>query len=75
MLYGHLHDQREAWLDSVFPGRRSQDCGVDTAKRLLGRYTCFSEEEIYHSLIKQPGSDPVEFYEQFRGKYIKDLPS
>lgn len=72
MLYGHLHDQRESWIDEHFPGRRSQDAGVDTAKRLLGRYTCFSEKEIYDSLIVQPGSDPVEYYEQLRGKYIKD---
>lgn len=69
MLYGHLHDAREAWIDERFPGRRSQDVGVDTAKRLLGRYTCFSEEEIYERLIQQPGSDPVEWYEQNRGLY------
>ncbi len=72
MLYGHTHDMRESWIDERFPGRRSQDCGVDTAKRLLGRFTCFSEEEIYHRLIKFPGSDPVEWYEQNRGKFNKE---
>ena len=61
-LYGHCHDQREATLDAMSPGRRSMDCGVDTAKRLLGRFRPFSEIEILNLLLSRPGHDSVEFY-------------
>jgi calcineurin-like phosphoesterase family protein len=61
-LYGHCHDQREETLDRMFPGRRSMDCGVDTAKRLLGKYRPFSEIEILKLLLARPGHDSVEFY-------------
>jgi calcineurin-like phosphoesterase family protein len=59
-LYGHTHDQREAILDDFWPKRRSMDVGMDTAKRLLGSYRPFSEDEIYERLRFRTGHDPVE---------------
>ena len=55
-LYGHSHGEAETKLDSVFPGRRSMDVGVDNAKRLLGEYRPFSFEEIRGFLKDRPGS-------------------
>lgn len=73
-LYGHTHDQREWTLDRAFgrvfrwfrPKRRSMDCGLDTAKRLLGDFRPFSEDEIYEILAPRPGHDPVTFYKNRR---------
>lgn len=65
--YGHMHDQREKTLDACFPGRRSTDVGLDTARRLLGEMRPFSEHEIIDLLMSRPGHDPVEwYYEQDR---------
>lgn len=61
-LYGHNHSQREEYLDKLWPERRSMDCGVDNAKRLLGEYRPFSEDEVLSILGKRAGHDPVEFY-------------
>lgn len=62
-LYGHMHMQREFTLNSLFPGRRSMDVGVDNALRILGRPAPFSELEIIELLSSKPGHDPVEFYQ------------
>lgn len=67
-LYGHNHDMREATLDEVFPGRRSMDCGVDAAKRLLGDFRPFSDQWIVSRMIQKPGHDPIEFYKNLRGE-------
>lgn len=65
-LYGHVHAQREETLDMVFPGRRSMDIGLDNAKRLVGDYRPFTEDEIVSFLAPQAGHDPVEFYRNRR---------
>lgn len=65
-LYGHCHAQREETLDMVFPGRRSMDCGLDNAKRLLGYYRPFSEVEILERIGNNPGHDLPSFY---KGSY------
>lgn len=65
-LFGHVHDQRTRTIEEAFPGIRAMDVGVDSAKRLLGSFTCFSEDEIYDLLIDRPGHDLIEFYEQLR---------
>lgn len=62
--YGHLHDAREETLDSVFPGRRSMDVGVDSALRILGEPRPFSELEILDILLSRPGHDPVSWYRE-----------
>ena len=70
-LYGHNHSQREEYLDNLWPGRRSMDCGVDNAKRLLGEYRPFSEDEVLAILGSRPGHDDVEFYiNQQRGPVV-----
>lgn len=61
-LYGHVHAEREDWLDIALPGRRSLDIGLDNAKRLLGDYRPFTEEELYDFLSVKPGHDPIEYY-------------
>lgn len=66
--YGHLHDAREQTLDTLFPGRRSLDVGVDTAKRLLGDYRPFSDQWLVKNLWSRPGHDSVEWYKQRRGQ-------
>lgn len=67
-LYGHTHGMREETLDTLFPGRRSMDAGVDEAFRILGEWTCFDEQEIYDILSTRPGWDNVDFYKQLRGE-------
>jgi len=62
-LYGHTHDQREATLDAVFPGRRSHDAGLDTAFRRFGVHRPFTEMEVFDYLINRPGHDLPEFYQ------------
>lgn len=64
--YGHVHDEREEWMDAALPGRRSQDVGLDTAKRLLGEYRPFLDTEVYDNLITRPGHDPIEYYARRR---------
>lgn len=54
-LYGHVHDKMETLLDNLFPQRRSQDVGVDTAKRLLGEYRPFHYEECVVPLLQREG--------------------
>lgn len=61
-LYGHVHAEREDWLDIALPGRRSLDIGLDNAKRLLGDYRPFTEEEVFDLLSVKPGHDPIEYY-------------
>lgn len=66
-VYGHVHSEREETLDTVFPGRRSMDVGIDNAFLLLGEYRPFMDQEIVDRLIARPGHDPVEWYEHRRG--------
>lgn len=58
-LYGHNHDGYEAVLDAAFPGRRSMDCSVDTAYRLLGEHRPFEVTEIFDLLSGRPGHHPM----------------
>lgn len=70
-LYGHNHAQRETYLDELWPGRRSMDCGVDNAARLFYQYRPFHEDEIIDLLAQRPGHDDVEFYiNQQRGPVV-----
>lgn len=71
-LYGHCHDMRSNTIETIFPNIRSMDCGLDTAKRILGEYEPFHEQEIYDILSVRTGHDPVDFYIQQRGTYKKD---
>lgn len=71
-VYSHMHDMREQTMDSIFPERRSMDCGFDTAKRILGEYIPFSEIEIFNILGRRKGHDDVNFYIKNHGEYIKN---
>lgn len=70
--FGHVHDQRTETIEGMLPDARAMDVGVDAAHRLLGKFTCFHEQEIYDILIQRPGHDPVEWYVGRRGEYQKD---
>lgn len=50
-LYGHSHSGAETFLDSILPGRKSMDVGVDNANKLLGSYRPFLLEEVV-SILK-----------------------
>jgi len=66
-LYGHLHRQREAWLDiALGSDRRSMDCGVDYIHHLTGRFRPISEFEVAGMLLKRKGHDHVAFYKAFQ---------
>lgn len=69
--YGHVHDQRTSTIEQAFPEIRSMDLGVGAAKRVLGDYTCFKDQEVYDILISRKGHDDVEFYEKNYGRYQK----
>lgn len=65
-LYGHNHAQREAYLDAIWPDRRSMDIGVDNSQRLLDEIRPFNELDIIRILGPRDGHDPVSFYEDYR---------
>lgn len=67
-LYGHMHDQREVDLDRMMPDRRSMDCGVDTAARLLGEFRPFREQELADILVPRSGHDPLDYYLKLKGQ-------
>ncbi len=64
--YGHIHSQREAYLDVLWPQRRAMDVGVDNLFRLYGEYRPISEEELVAKLSCRQGHDQVSWYEAFR---------
>lgn len=65
-LYGHCHDQREQFLDKLFPERRSMDVGPESAARLGLGWTIFEDDYIYDRLMARRGHDNVEFYKSFQ---------
>jgi len=54
-LFGHSHSNAEEMLDEKFPGRRSLDCGIDNAKKILGEYRPFSSLDIKTIMDAKPG--------------------
>lgn len=54
-LYGHSHATAEKMLDTIMPGRRSMDVGVDNAAKILGEYRPFSVDEIRKIMEKKAG--------------------
>jgi len=54
-VYGHCHFQREAYLDGIWPERRSMDVGVDSARHHLGEFRPFSEDEVVQILGQRKG--------------------
>ena len=60
-LFGHLHDdqEKEERMDLAFPGRRALDVGIDAARRILGEWRPFSEEEILYLLKDRQGHEEL----------------
>jgi len=69
-LYGHLHDQREEYWNSIpeLKERRSMDVCPESYKRIFGEFGIFSEDQIYDILSKKTGHDDVEWYKKQRGE-------
>lgn len=66
-LYGHMHRQRESWLDNALgPERRSMDCSVDNIAHLTGHYRPISEFEVASILMNRTGHDNPEYYKAFQ---------
>lgn len=68
-IYGHIHSQREAYMDELWPERRSMDVGVDNAKRLFGEYRPFSHADLLAQFDGRAGHDSLEYYKQLRGEW------
>lgn len=62
-VYGHLHGVREACMNQMMPQRRSGDVGVDAARRMLGEYRPFNENEIINWLGRKEGHDQLAYYD------------
>ncbi len=54
-LYGHSHSTAEPWLDSVMPGRRSMDVGIDNIFRLTGSYRPITFNEAFELVGHKSG--------------------
>lgn len=67
-VYGHCHHQREDYLDSIWPERRSMDVGPDTAYELYGEWRPHEDTEIYNRLMARKGHDDLEFYHDYQAK-------
>jgi calcineurin-like phosphoesterase family protein len=67
-IYGHNHNQREAYLDAIWPERRSMDVSPDTAFELFGEWRPFAAHEVYEHLTERAGHDSLDFYKEFQRK-------
>jgi calcineurin-like phosphoesterase family protein len=54
-LYGHSHGGLEAYLDKLFPERRSMDVGIDNIYKLIGEYRPLEFDEIYKRIGHRKG--------------------
>lgn len=67
-LFGHLHNQRTNYYNSIFPEMRSMDVCPEHYKDIYGEWGIFSEDQIYDILIKRKGHDDVSWYKEQRGE-------
>lgn len=54
-LYGHSHAGIETWMDTIMPGRKSMDVGVDNIAKLFGEYRPVSIKEVIDIMNSRPG--------------------
>jgi calcineurin-like phosphoesterase family protein len=59
-VYGHMHDAKEQELDAIWPARKSQDVGVDTALKQFGLPRPFSQNDIINRLWPRKGHHFIE---------------
>lgn len=71
-VYGHTHNQREVYLDEIWPERRSMDVSPDTAFSLFGEWRPFADFEIYERLKERKGHDSMDFYYAFQERLKHD---
>ncbi|MHC4703104.1 MAG: hypothetical protein ACYTFQ_21265 [Planctomycetota bacterium] len=66
-LYGHVHGQREAWMDiHLGRERRSLDVGVDHVREEFGDYFPLDEHELYAMLTSRQGHDNPLYYDEYQ---------
>jgi len=72
-FYGHCHGMVEQRLDSLFPGRRSMDIGLDPIYDFTGMYKpVLAEELVCRVLERRDGHDDVEYYHTYQGKRFQE---
>lgn len=54
-LYGHSHAGIETWMESIMPGRKSMDVGIDNIAKIFGSYRPVSFAEIMGIMNSKPG--------------------
>lgn len=74
-VYGHCHNQREEYLNAIWPDRRSMDVSPDSAYKLFGEWRPFTDEEVNDILGQRVGHDELVFYREYQEKLKAELRS
>lgn len=61
-VYGHEHAVREDYINALFPQRAAMEVSVDNARRILGDFVPFTEDEIIQQLEGKQGHDLLLYY-------------
>lgn len=73
-FYGHCHGMVEDRMDSLFPGRRSMDIGVDQIYKRTGEYKPMLAEELVCLVIeKRSGHDDLADYLAYQHRLREKL--
>lgn len=70
-LYGHIHGQREEFLERLFPQRRALDVGIDNIYDLYGSYRPISEHEVFDYMARRDGHDDLDYYMKYQSELYK----
>ena len=73
-LYGHVHNQRTAYLAKLFPEMRALDASPDSHAAHFGTWEPFSEQEIDDILSVKKGHDNIDFYKDFQRENLHNQP-
>ena len=60
--YGHSHGLFEDTLNTLWPGRRAMDVGVDHVYRLTGEWRPLSLDEVLHFIEQPPRPGPANMH-------------
>lgn len=67
-LHGHVHSQRQEWIEDIFPDMRILDVSPDNYERTFGSWDVFTEDEVIDLLEPRQGHDHPSFYQKFQSK-------
>lgn len=65
-VYGHMHSNREATLETMMPNRRALDVGVDNAQVIFKEYRPFAKADILALLDGRRGHDDIAYYQSLK---------